>query len=471
MRPISQIYFLVIIFYYLPGFSQQDFKINFKIKGLRDTTCLIANYYGNGTYIKDTVRINAAGHCIYKAPADLPRGLYIFVISEKLHFDFVINNDYRFSLETDLSDLTGKMVISGSPENLLFYQYLNYNIEKYNEIQILQQRKKFDTHISDSVDSQKKIDSINQEIINYRLNLIKKYPSSFLGFMLNAMKEPNPVANSNLKTGEAGIPSSYSYFYQHFWDDTDLSDDRLLRTPVFHNKLQKYLDKVVLQNPDTVIAEIDRLIMKAKANPEMFKYLVWYSTYHYENSEIMGFDKIFVHMVDKYYVTGQTPWLDETTLENIIKKANHIRPIMIGQKAPNMIMIDTNNRLVSMHNIASKFLILLFWDPDCGHCEQEIPKIKDFYDQNREAYGLTILAICSDTSLTKWKSQVKKKKMNWINVDGPRTLTGDYHEQYNISLTPVIYILNEKKEIIAKNLRAEQLQLFMKNYIEQSSKE
>jgi len=72
--------------------------------------------------------------------------------------------------------------------------------------------------------------------------------------------------------------------------------------------------------------------------------------------------------------------------------------------------------------------------------------------------------------LTKWKSQIKKKKMNWINVDGPRTLTGDYHEQYNISLTPVIYILNDKKEIIAKNLRADQLQIFMKNYIELSTK-
>ena len=60
--------------------------------------------------------------------------------------------------------------------------------------------------------------------------------------------------------------------------------------------------------------------------------------------------------------------------------------------------------------------------------------------------------------------------MNWINVNGPRTLTGDYREQYDISLTPVIFVLNGKKEIIAKNLQADQLQLFMKNYLE-STKE
>jgi len=471
MRLIFPVYLLFFLFFCCPGFSQRGIRINFKIIGLKDTTCLIANYYGNGTYIKDTVKVDAAGRCTFKVQDSLPKGMYIFVVSEKLHFDFVINNDSRFTMETDLCDLSGKMVVSGSPENLLFYQYLDYNKKKYDEIQLLIKGKRVESHPSDSVEIQKKIDSINQEIINYKLDLIKKYPSSFLAFMLNAMKEPSLIPTSNIKNGQSDPNSTYFYFYQHYWDDTDFSDDRLLRTPVFHNKLQKYFDKVVIQNPDTIIAEIDRLIDKVQPNQEMFKYLIWFTTNHYENSEIMGFDKIFVHLVDKYYVTGNTPWVSKTTLENIIKKANRIRPILIGQKAPNMIMTDTNNRLISMHNIESKFLILLFWDPDCGHCEMEIPKIKDFYDKNHEIYGITIFTICSDTSLTKWKSQIKKKKMNWINVDGPRTLTGDYHEQYDISMTPVIYILNEKKEIIAKNLRADQLQLFMKNYYELNRKE
>ena len=55
--------------------------------------------------------------------------------------------------------------------------------------------------------------------------------------------------------------------------------------------------------------------------------------------------------------------------------------------------------------------------------------------------------------------------MNWINVDGPRTLTGDYHDQYDIISTPVIYLLNEKKEIIAKRLPADKVEGFIENYI------
>ena len=79
--------------------------------------------------------------------------------------------------------------------------------------------------------------------------------------------------------------------------------------------------------------------------------------------------------------------------------------------------------------------------------------------------GLKIFTVCSDTSLVKWKSAIRKKKMDWINVNGPRTLAGNYHEQYDVFSTPVIYILNNRKEIIAKRLVTDQFLGFFKNYI------
>ena len=54
--------------------------------------------------------------------------------------------------------------------------------------------------------------------------------------------------------------------------------------------------------------------------------------------------------------------------------------------------------------------------------------------------------------------------MNWINVNGHRNFTGDYHELYNISTTPIIYLLDSKKKIIAKEIDIEKLEPFLKNY-------
>jgi peroxiredoxin len=464
MKIRSLFFWLAFAMFTISTSAQQDYQIKFRIKGIKDTTCLIANYYGNGTYIKDTLKVDGSGRCTFKAPSDLPRGVYIFIITDKFYFDFIVNNDKRFSMETDKQNPLAKMVITGSPENKLFYDYLDFNKLKYDSIQALQLRMKKAGDNRDSVAMLSAgIGRINQEIISYKLDLVKREPSSFIAFMINAMKEPEIPATPILPGGRRDSTFAYNYYTNHFWDGTDFTDDRVLRTPVFHNKLKKYFSSVLIQVPDTIIKASDNLIDKARGNPEMFKYLVWFSTYTFENSDIMGFDAIFVHVADRYYATGEATWVSKTTSDNIVKKANRLRPLLIGKKAPEMIMVDTSNQLVSMHNIRAKFLILLFWDPDCGHCEQEIPAIRDFYQRYKEDYGLEVLAICSDTSLVKWKKAIRKNNMSWINVDGPRSLSGNYHEQYDITTTPEIYILNEEKEIIAKHLRHDQIELFIKN--------
>jgi peroxiredoxin len=463
---------LFIICMTLAGLAngQTGYNIKFRINGLKDTTCLIAYYYSNSTYIKDTLKVDGSGLCIYKAPADLPKGLYVFVISDKIYFDFVINNDHKFSMETSPSDPINKMVIKDSPENDLFYKYLRYNRGKYDQIQELEKKSKL---VADQKDTLKvlgeKASKINKDLIAYKLGIVEKYPDSFTAFMINAMKEPEVPEIPVLPNGRPDSTFGYRFYKAHYWDGTDFTDDRVLRTPVFHNKLKKYFENVVVQNPDSVIREVDIMVEKSRPNPEMFKYIIWFTTYRYENPEYMGFDKVFIHIVDKYYITGQTTWITPSVNENIIKKANKIRPLLIGQKAPNMIMQDTNLQLVSMHSIKADYLLLLFWDPDCGHCEKEVPILKEFYDKAKE-YKFEIFAVCSDTSLVKWKNAIRKKKMTWINVDGPRTLTGDYHEQYDIISTPVLYLLDEKKEIIAKKLPAEKVSTFIENHLKFSRK-
>lgn len=449
----------------LLSMAQKDFNIRFRVNGLRDTSCLIAYYYSNSTYIKDTVKVDGSGRCTFKAPSDLPKGLYVFVISDKLYFDFVVNNDRKFSMETDKVNPVGNMTIKDSPENELFYKYLRYNRSKYDEINAIDEQAK---RVEGNKDSIKVLSAraaaVNRELITYKLGLVEKYPDSFTAFMINAMREPDIPDAPVLPNGRKDSTFAYRYYKSHYWDGSDFTDDRLLRTPVFHNKLKKYYEDLVVQNPDSVIREVDAMIELGRPNIEMFKYLIWFFTYRYENPEYMGFDKVFVHLVDTYYVTGQTTWLTKDVNDKIIAKANKIRPLLIGKTAPNMVMQDSSFNLVSMHAIKANFLVLLFWDPACGHCEKEIPILKEFYDKNKEKLGIEIFAICSDTNMVKFKSTIKKREMNWINVDGPRTLTGDYHEQYDIISTPVIYILDSRKVIIAKRLPAEKIGPFLENY-------
>jgi peroxiredoxin len=447
------------------------YQVKFLVKGLHDTTCMIANYYGNGTYVKDTLKVDGSGRFTFTAKDDLPRGIYLAVINDKSYFEFIIDKDKKFSMETERNELYGKMVIKDSPDNSLFYGYLAFNREGYEKVMKLDKKREAFKGQPDSLKTiDRKIEAVNDDMIKYKLDLAKKYPDSFVAFFINAMKEPQVPETPVLPNGRRDSTFAYRYYKAHFWDGTDFTDDRLLRTPIFYNKLVKYFDQVIIQKPDSIIREVDIFIEKSRPNQEMFKYMVWFATNHYETSEIMGFDRVFVHVIDTYYVTGQATWTNKTVLENLIKKANKLKPILIGEKAPNMIMQDTSMNLVSMHNINAEYLILLFWDPECSHCQEEIPKLKEIYDANKSVYNLEIFAVCSDSTVVKWKNYIKKKGMNWINVDGPRSLTGNFHDQYDIISTPVIYILDKKKIIIAKQLKTDQILQFLKKYNQKSLK-
>ena len=55
----------------------------------------------------------------------------------------------------------------------------------------------------------------------------------------------------------------------------------------------------------------------------------------------MGLEKVFVHMVEKYYKTGEVTWVDEANMFKIVDRAETISPLLIGEVAPNLHLRDT----------------------------------------------------------------------------------------------------------------------------------
>jgi len=219
---------------------------------------------------------------------------------------------------------------------------------------------------------------------------------------------------------------------------------------------------VLYQHPDTIIKEADLYIGKTRANKEVFKYSIWFLTYKFETSKIMGFDEIFVHMVDTYYKTGEAYWSDSTVVASLSKRADALRSILIGTRAPELILIDTSYTWHSLHYSIADYMILVFYEVDCNHCRKEIDTLKSWYDNNE--IGFRVFAVNTDTSLTKWKKFILEKDLTWINVNGTRSITQDYHDLYDIRTTPTLFLLDEKKQIIAKRLKSEQLIPFLVNH-------
>jgi peroxiredoxin len=319
----------------------------------------------------------------------------------------------------------------------------------------------------DSTDIREKIESLNKDVMNYRSNVVKSNPGTFVAMLFKAMTIPEPSKEEE-EAAKAKGDSAYQvfkyYFYKnHFFDNIDFNDDRITRTPIYHQKLKEFISNLTVPNVDSIAKASDWLIAKTKNNKELFKYTVWYITTTHETSQLMGADAVYVHMVDKYYKTKQAYWVDTATLKKIIDRSDLLKPLLIGKKAPALVLADSNKKYIALHNLTGKYTIVYFWDPNCGHCQKETPKLYDVYkkykDQGVQAYAVNI-----DRDRKKWIEYINKNDLRWINVYDPDYRIS-FKQLYDIYSTPVIYLLNEKKEIVAKRIGVEQVDEILGNMI------
>jgi peroxiredoxin len=443
---------------------KDGYKIKVQLSGIKDSVCFLANYYGDKTYVTDTAKVDGKGRFIFEGDSLLPGGVYIIAgQSNNKYLEFIVDRYQVFSIYAEMPNISSDVRFGDSPDNNLFFEYIQHNMLVRKEIETLKKEIPIYKGKPDSLDFVKnKINVLGDELEAYQLKIITSHPESFVSVMLKAMHEPEVKNVPLLSNGREDSVYKFNYYKSHYWDNFDLTDDRLLRTPLFHKRIERYFKEIVFQQPDSIIKAADDFIKKTRPNKEVFKYSIWYLTYKFETSKIMGFDEIFVHMVDAYYTKGEAFWADSSTIKTMTKRASALRPILIGQKAPELILIDTAGSFVSLNHTVANYLVVLFYESDCAHCKKEIKELNEL--QAKAHPEFKVFAVCTDTSLIKWKKFIHDNELNWIHVNGTRSITRDYHDLYDINMTPVLFLLDEKKKIIAKRLKAEQLIPFLENY-------
>ncbi len=462
------LYLVLFLFSSIISFSQNGYLIKGKIKGWHDTVCYLGNYYGKFNSVKDTTRIDKEGNFSFKGKENLPGGIYLVIFPNKSWLEILVDKEQNITLETDTARLVDNMKVKGSEENAMFYKYLVFISQKQKAADPL--KKRIEKIRGDSLaapiqkDSikilQDKMSVIEKEVEKYKNDFIAGHPALFMAAIFKAQKDPVAPAMPTLPNGKKDSLFPYRYYKDHFWDNIPPADDRLLRTPIFNMKLKQFFDNVVIQNPDSINKEADILIEKTKGNKETFKYIVWYMTLTYENNPIMGMDAVFVHQVEEYYVTQKAYWVDSVNTDKIVHRMKIIRPLLLGKPAPPITMQDSLDKNIGLYDVKSKYTVLIFWDPDCGHCQKVLPKLKAAYDSTLKAKGVRVYAVDIEDNAEKWKKFIIDNKLPWINVH-------DKYKQYylrdlfDIYSTAVIYLLDDNKKIKAKRIDVDQLDGFI----------
>jgi thiol-disulfide isomerase/thioredoxin len=173
-------------------------------------------------------------------------------------------------------------------------------------------------------------------------------------------------------------------------------------------------------------------------------------------------------MYDTYFASGEMNfWASDKTKKVLKDEADRMRRSLVGRIGKNLIMQDVNLKPCSMYDISNKYTILFIFDPDCPRCKEETPKLVELY--NEKKFDVEVYAVSLDSSMAKMRDLIATLDLKWVTVNGPRSYVGPIHDLYDINTTPSLYILDNKRRIIAKKIGVEQVEEFLKNYEKRSS--
>lgn len=450
----------------VPG---ESFTVTLKTPSYKSGLTYLCYHMGKNLNIEDSTYFNEQGVAVFKGDRKLMGGIYAVVFPGKnLTFDFFVDREQNLSIYADSSDLQN-VKITGSRANELFQLYQKF----VGSTGMLMQTERLAYNASktkaDSALHLEKYNKFNKELIDFRDKLMKENPESMMASMLNAMREPE-VLNKEPKTRQDTL-DNYYYYKQHYWDGVSFTDDRVIRTPFFLPKLERYYREILQQAPDSIIKDLDYKLLLARVSPEMYKFLLNWFTDEYINPKYMGQDAVFVHLFEKYHSKGVSSWLNEKQQETISRRAYMQMSNLIGVKAANLEMIDSTGKPKPLYDLKAEYTLVMFWDPTCGHCKEEIPRIDSIYRASWKAKGVRIYSVLSDNDKKKeWVDYIKEHKIgDWTNVYETKEMEKviadaqrpGFRQLYDVIQTPTILLLDKEKRIVGKKLSWEQLNDFL----------
>jgi hypothetical protein len=451
----------------LQAYPQSGFHIDLTLKPYKTGKVYLGYYYGKIKALADSAVLDGNGSGHFNAKEKLPGGVYFIVSpSRTILFELLLDEKQDFSISADTTNLPGSVVFTGSPDNIVFQQYTRFTSARGSEIVAAQKELASAPTAADSARLHEKLKKVSEDIRQYREDLSVKYPRSLLATLLQMLKEPVVPPAARQPGGKYDSMFAYRYFKSHYWDGISFTDERLARTPVFETRLDKYFKDLVPPEADSIEREADRMLLESRVSKSLYQFLLVYFVQKYVNPEYMGQDAVFVHLFEKYINTGEAEFFTEKYRQFINNRAYSLMANLIGQPAPDLQMVDTMGKDRPLYGVEAPFIVICFWDPTCGHCKEIVPKLDSIFQAKWKQEGVKLYGVLVDGGNPAWLQFIMDHNLkDWIHVYETKARQDadvaagkpGYKQLYDVYQTPILYLLDKDKRIIAKKLSYQQL--------------
>ena len=494
---MKKIMLLLLVTAILTGIAAaQGYEIKVKINHIPNDTVILGHHFNERLIPDDTVVLDNKCEGVFRGKEKLPVGMYFIFLPSRNYFDILIDGSQNFSIENDTTDFLKNMKITGSIENQRFHDYQEMLGNATKEHRALtEQLEAAKGNEAKENEIKEKMKAIGQRVEQEYINQKTQYPNQFFSKFLTATRDievPETITDQT---------DRFYYYKAHYFDNFPLC----------------------MQMPDSLIKECKMLVGKARGNDELFRFMLVFLFNKYAKDENMYAENVYVELAEIY--CKEAKWDTDSFKTELKKKITKKENCLVGHLSKDLLMRQLPNDTVrieslrpfidkmkdegvpiekvkpdfearrndvvrilndlinhfgrtdmSVHSVPAKYKMVVFWEPDCSHCKEEMPKLFSFYKDTLNTIGCKVFAVYMNRSvdnfsdlhrhINKWFDFVEEKKFfasGWYNLFNP---FDQYRDNYDVNSTPTFYLLDDKNEIIAKRISFHQMYELMK-YLEE----
>jgi hypothetical protein len=421
---------------------------DYKIKGCLDNNkyqqVYLARILGEEKRIIDTCLVTNGCFDFYLADSTLP-GMYSIILDVKKDaYIRVLFNHENIVFHSDLNHLLDSMHITESKETMLYYEYSKFLGRSNRKIDLL-------TRLSGLYapedkfykNCQAEIGKVNQQSAAEPADLIARAQGTFFARLLAGQQTVR--VPDNLDESQRN-----KYYREHYLDNIDFTYTPLIRTDLLPQVIKNYMtffeqkDLTQTEQEAGYMDGIDRLLAKCAVNREMYDFVIrqLLEIFRYGNYDIMG-----AYVTEKYMLSNKCA--GDPDLRNFQMSIENIRRVSVGKTAPEMILYDDTGAETLLSGFTQDFFLVVFWSTTCSHCVKMLPELSGLYAKCH-ANSFEILCYSLDADRKQWKDFLAKGNYQWINQNDTLGWKSKAARDFNVSATPIFFLLNKEKKIIAK---------------------
>lgn len=249
-----------------------------------------------------------------------------------------------------------------------------------------------------------------------------------------------------------GHPNVLEHYVNEFFANANLADPLYNEITYIFEAFREYATTLASVGlpASSVKAAFDQQLAKIPAEGQAYKYALGGITLALQQKNHPTFINYAGQFYDKYKSEEQPHTLQ---LGSQIKSA---RSLMVGAEAPDFTQNTPEGTPLKLSDLRGKVVLLDFWASWCGPCRKENPHVVSLYNKYKEK-GFDVLGVSLDNSKSRWEGAIEKDGLTWNHVSDLKGWSSEPAAMYSVRSIPTTFLLNEKGEIIARNLRGEAL--------------